>query len=118
MTWSRAPAHLLAGSLCLGLALANVTRLHSVALTGSVLAAFAIATILVLLLKWRGKIPAILWGAIVAIVLLGLVPIIVRSLAIYRVRVNVVSPQGTAQRYNGMVIIGRRAEGGCGGMAV
>jgi competence protein ComEC len=43
VTWSRAPAHLLAASLCLGLALANVTRLHTAALAGSVLAAFAVA---------------------------------------------------------------------------
>ena len=45
MTWSRFPAHLLAGSLCLGLALANLSRLHAVALAGSVLAGFAIAVI-------------------------------------------------------------------------
>ena len=42
MTWSRAPAHLLAGSLCAGLALANVSRLHTVALAGSLLAAAAV----------------------------------------------------------------------------
>jgi competence protein ComEC len=42
VTWSRAPAHLLAASLCLGLALANLTRLHTVALAGSVLAAAAV----------------------------------------------------------------------------
>jgi competence protein ComEC len=38
VTWSRAPAHLLAGSLCVGLALANLSRLHSAALAASVLA--------------------------------------------------------------------------------
>jgi hypothetical protein len=42
VTWSRAPAHLLAASLCLGLALANLTRLHTIALAGSVLAAVAV----------------------------------------------------------------------------
>jgi competence protein ComEC len=42
VTWSRAPAHLLAGALCTGLALANVSRLHAVALAGSLLAAAAV----------------------------------------------------------------------------
>lgn len=45
MTWSRAPAHLLAGSLCAGLALANVSRLHAVALAGSLLAAAAVVVV-------------------------------------------------------------------------
>ncbi len=63
------------------------------------LAAFAIAVIAAIvfvLVKRRGKLPAMVWGAIAAVVLLGLVPIIVnqRSLAIYRVRVIVVGPQG------------------------
>jgi hypothetical protein len=61
------------------------------------LAAFAIAAIVFLLAKRRGKVSSNVWAAIVAIVLLGLVPIItqVGSLAIYRVRVTVVNPQGT-----------------------
>jgi hypothetical protein len=41
MTWTRAPAHLLAASLCVGLVLANAGRLHGVALAGSVAAAVA-----------------------------------------------------------------------------
>jgi competence protein ComEC len=44
---ARAPAHLLAASLCLGLALANVGRLHAVALGGSLLAAAAVALVVV-----------------------------------------------------------------------
>jgi len=61
------------------------------------LAAFAIAAIVFLLAKRRGKVPPITWAAIVAIVLLGLGPIIVQlnSLAIYRVRVTVLGPEGT-----------------------
>jgi competence protein ComEC len=44
MTLARVPpAHLLAAALCAGLALANVSRLHTVALAASVLAAAAIA---------------------------------------------------------------------------
>src|SRR5207302_4288924 len=39
--WTRAPAHLLAGSLCIGLVLANVSRLHALALAGFVAAAVA-----------------------------------------------------------------------------
>ena len=61
------------------------------------LAAFAIAAIVFLLAKRRGKVPPTAWAGIVGIVLLGLVPIIAQlgSLAIYRVRVTVVGPQGT-----------------------
>ena len=61
------------------------------------LAAFAIAAIVYLTFKRRGIIPPIVWGAIAAILLLGIVPIIAQlgSLAIYRVRVNVISPEGT-----------------------
>ncbi len=43
MIWSRAPAHLLAGSLCGGLAFANVSRWHEVAIAGSLLVAVAVA---------------------------------------------------------------------------
>jgi competence protein ComEC len=42
MNWVRVPAHVLAASLCLGLALANVGRVHVVALGGSLLAATAL----------------------------------------------------------------------------
>ena len=42
MNWLRVPAHVLAASLCLGLALANVGRVHVVALGGSLLAATAL----------------------------------------------------------------------------
>jgi Carboxypeptidase regulatory-like domain len=61
------------------------------------LAAFAIAGIIWFLLKRQGKVPAIAWACIASIVLLGLVPIIVQvgSLAVYRVRVNVIRSQGT-----------------------
>lgn len=61
------------------------------------LAAFAIAAIVLLLAKRRGKVSPIAWAAIIAIVLLGLVPILsqLRSLAIYRVRVTVVGLEGT-----------------------
>ena len=64
------------------------------------LAAFAMAAIVFLvthLVKRRGKIRSISWAAITAIVLLALVTIIalLSSLAIYRVRVTVVGPQGT-----------------------
>lgn len=61
------------------------------------LAAFAIAAILFYLVKRRGKVPPIAWAAIAAIVLLGLVPILTQlsSVAIYRVRVTVVSPEST-----------------------
>jgi competence protein ComEC len=45
MTWTRAPAHLLAASLCLGLVLANAGRLHGVALAGSVAAAVAVVAV-------------------------------------------------------------------------
>jgi competence protein ComEC len=43
MSWSRAPAHLLAGALCVGLALGNVSRIHAVGLAGSLAAAAAVA---------------------------------------------------------------------------
>jgi len=61
------------------------------------LAAFAIAGIVFVIWKLRGRVPLFAWVAIVAIVLLGLVPIIAQlsSLAIYRVRVTVVGPEGT-----------------------
>jgi hypothetical protein len=60
------------------------------------LAAFAIAAILFFLVKRRGTVPPIAWGAIAAIVLLGLVPSILNiPSTIYRVRVTVVGPQGT-----------------------
>src|ERR1035441_3121738 len=61
------------------------------------LAAFATAAIVLLLAKRRGKVPPIAWGAIAAVVLLGLVPILVQvsGAAIYRVRVTVVGPEGT-----------------------
>ncbi len=39
MTWTRAPAHTLAAALCLGLAAANVTRVHTLGLVCSVVAA-------------------------------------------------------------------------------
>jgi competence protein ComEC len=42
VNWVRVPAHVLAASLCLGLALANVGRVHVVALGGSLLAATAL----------------------------------------------------------------------------
>jgi competence protein ComEC len=45
VTWSRFPAHLLAASLCVGLALANLSRLHVVALVGSVLAGAALIVV-------------------------------------------------------------------------
>ncbi|MGH9656926.1 MAG: tetratricopeptide repeat protein, partial [Bryobacteraceae bacterium] len=48
--------------------------------TSWALAAFAIAAIFLLLAKRRGKVPPIAWAAVVAIVLLGLVPIIVSRL--------------------------------------
>jgi hypothetical protein len=57
-----------------------------------------IAAIFFFLVKFRGgKVPPVAWGAIVGIVLLGIIPIILNhsSLAIYRVRVTVVGPQGT-----------------------
>jgi Carboxypeptidase regulatory-like domain len=62
------------------------------------LAAFAIAAIVYLISKRRGKVPRIAWGAMAAIVLLGIVPIIIGQLgssAIYRVRVNVIGPEST-----------------------
>jgi competence protein ComEC len=45
VTWTRAPAHLLAASLCVGLALANLGRLHEVGLAGSVAAAVAVIVV-------------------------------------------------------------------------
>jgi hypothetical protein len=68
------------------------------------LAAFAIAAILYIILKRRGKVPAIAWACIVAIVLLGLVPIVAsvyvekarltdNASAIYRLRITVVDLQ-------------------------
>ena len=45
MTWSRAPAQLLAGSLCAGLALGNLTRLHTIGLAASVVAACAVVVV-------------------------------------------------------------------------
>jgi competence protein ComEC len=42
LNWVRVPAHVLAASLCLGLALANVGRVHTVALGGSLFAATAL----------------------------------------------------------------------------
>jgi len=45
VTWVRVPAHVLAASLCLGLALANIGRAHTVALVGSLLAATALAAV-------------------------------------------------------------------------
>ena len=61
------------------------------------LAAFAIAAILYLVLKRRGTVGPIAWASILAIVLLGLVPILasvyVDRTAIYRVRVTVLDPQ-------------------------
>ena len=77
----------------------TMSRLFEVATrisTPWALAAFAIVAIFFLVFKLRGKVPPI--PAIVAIVLLGLVPIIIAQLgspAIYRVRVTVVGPQGT-----------------------
>ena len=61
------------------------------------LAAFAIAAILYFVLKRRGKVPAIAWACIVAILLIGLAPILASVYAgknaIYRVRVTVLDPQ-------------------------
>ncbi len=68
------------------------------------LAAFAIAAILYLVLKRRGKVPAIAWACIVAIMVIGLAPILAsfylersrlvdQASAIYRVRVTVLDPQ-------------------------
>ena len=68
------------------------------------LAAFAIAAILYFVLKRRGKVPAIAWACIVAIVFVGLAPILAsvyvertrltdQASAIYRVRVTVLNPQ-------------------------
>jgi len=68
------------------------------------LAAFAIAAILYFLLKRRGKIPAVAWASIAAILILGLTPIVASvyvqragiadlASAIYRVRVTVLDPQ-------------------------
>jgi membrane protein implicated in regulation of membrane protease activity len=46
MTWGRLPlAHVLAGALCIGLALANVGRLHAAALVASVVAASSLALV-------------------------------------------------------------------------
>ncbi len=46
MTWSRVPAaHVLVGALCLGLALANLERVHVAALAASVAAACALAAV-------------------------------------------------------------------------
>lgn len=70
------------------------------------LAAFAIAAILYFILKRRGKIPAIAWACIAAIVILGLTPILAsvyvqragiadQAAAIYRVRVTVLHPRQT-----------------------
>ncbi len=42
MSWSRAPAHLLAASLAAGLALANLGRVHDVGLAGALVAAVAV----------------------------------------------------------------------------
>ena len=42
MNWVRVPAHVLAALLCVGLALGNVGRVHSVALGGSLIAATAL----------------------------------------------------------------------------
>lgn len=56
------------------------------------LAAFAIAAVIYLLARRRGKVPGIWWGAIGAIVLLGLTPVVAPLLVkdpIYRVRVTV-----------------------------
>jgi hypothetical protein len=60
------------------------------------LAAFAIAALVFLFSKQRGKVSPVAWGVIAAIVLLGIVPILAQlgSLAVYRVRVNVINPQG------------------------
>lgn len=43
MSWLRTPAYLLAGALCVGLGLANVTRIHTVGIAGSLAAAGAVA---------------------------------------------------------------------------
>jgi hypothetical protein len=62
------------------------------------LAAFAIAAIVLLISKRRGRISPNAWIATVAIVLLGLGPIIIARLgssSIYRVRVSVIGPEGT-----------------------
>jgi competence protein ComEC len=42
MNWERAPAHLLAGALCIGLVLGNVSRVHEVGIAGSLAAAGAV----------------------------------------------------------------------------
>jgi len=63
------------------------------------LAAFAIAAVMYLVLKRRGKMPAVGWVSIAAIVLLGTVPLLaslyIDKAAIYRVRVTVVDPHET-----------------------
>ena len=45
MSWTRLPAHLLAAALCVGLALANVTRVRDFALAGSAVAAGAVVAV-------------------------------------------------------------------------
>ena len=67
------------------------------------LAAFAIAALLYFILKRRGKVPAIAWACILAIVIIGVVPILASVYverirlpdAIYRVRVTVLDSQQT-----------------------
>ncbi len=45
MIWTRAPAHTLAGALCLGLAGANVARVHALGLAASLVAAAAVVAV-------------------------------------------------------------------------
>ncbi len=60
------------------------------------LSAFAIAAILLLLARRKGKVPPIVWAAVVAIVVVGLAPMLLStySAAIYRVRVIVLGADG------------------------
>lgn len=60
------------------------------------LAAFAIAAVLYIVLRRKGKVQPLAWAALAAIVILGLVPVIAHLPAsAQRVRVTVLDPSGT-----------------------
>src|SRR5258708_5535328 len=61
--------------------------------TGWSLAAFAIAGIVFIFFRKRGKLPRGAWIAIFAICILGIAPIYLHYRAVYRVRVIVLNPQ-------------------------